>query len=307
MKLSGVRAGMPAVAFTMLLIAGCASQPPGLLAPAAAHAAPVVHQIKPSATHTAITRFDDPHYVAFEPARDSADAPLVLFMAGTGGKPRELAFFPQLLRAGMRVVSISYNTREAIQQVCPRYPDPDCAAKVRAKRLYGTNTIDVIDDEPMDAIVPRLVWLLETLQRTHPGEGWNRYLDNGRVNWSRVIVTGQSQGAGMAAFIAQEQRVARAVLFSSPWDSYGAPPVLAPWLSRASATPPARWFAGYHGKENTAALLARTYAALRIPADHIRVWTAEPESLNGPNPYHGVGISRFNPPQHIAFMFGLGG
>ncbi len=291
-------------------MAGCASQQPENGGPAAtASPLPVVHHVKPSVTvsanQPAITRFDDPHYVAFDPARDRADAPLVLFMAGTGGKPRELAFFPQLLKSGQRVISISYNTREAIQQVCPRHPDPDCAAKVRARRLYGTNTIDVIDDEPQDAIVPRLVWLLQTLQRVHPAEGWGRYLDNGRVNWPRVIVTGQSQGAGMAAFLAQEQRVARAVLFSSPWDSYGAPPVLAQWLSRPSATPPALWFGGYHGRENTAALLARAYAALRIPADHLRVWTAEPESLNGPNPYHGVGISRFNPPQNIAFMFGL--
>ena len=49
------------------------------------------------------------------------------------------------------------------------------------------------------------------------------------------------------------------------------------------------------------------YAALQIPTNNIRVWTAEPESLNGGNPYHGVGVSRFNPPDNIAFMFGLGG
>jgi predicted esterase len=273
--------------------------------PTAPPRVPLVRNIAPSATHTAIKRIDDPHYVALDPARESAEPPLVLFMAGTGGKPRELTFFPQLLRAGMRVISITYNTREAIQQVCPRHPDVDCAAKVRTKRLTGANTIDAIDDEPADAIVPRLVWLLEYLHRAHPAEHWDRYLDNGRVNWSRVIVTGQSQGAGMAAFIAQEQRVARAVLFSSPWDSAGAPPVLASWLARPSATPPEKWFGGYHSKENTAALLARSYAALRIPPNHIRIWTAEPESLDGPNPYHGVGVSRFNTPQNIAFLFGL--
>jgi predicted esterase len=313
LRLVALRAGLLVAVIAQPVLAGCVAASPGSVAPATAKPAlpesavsvPVVHQIKPSVTHAAIARLDDPHYVAFDPAHDRADAPLVLFMAGTGGKPRDMFIFPQLLRAGMRVVSISYNTREAIQQVCPRHPDPDCAAKVRAKRLYGTNTIDVIDDEPVDAIVPRLVWLLEYLQRVYPSEGWNRYLDNGRMNWSRVIVTGQSQGAGMAAYIAQEHRVARAVLFSSPWDSYGAPPVLAPWLSRPSATPPALWFGGYHGKENTAALMSRTYAALRIPADHIRVWTAEPDALNGPNPYHGVGISRFNLSQNIAFMFGI--
>ncbi len=273
-------------------------------------------QVTPSATQSTITRFNEPHYVAFDSSfatkDDRADAPLVLFMAGTGGKPRELPFFPALLRAGHRVISITYNTAEAIQQVCPTNPDTECAAKAREKRLYGTNTINVIDDEPQDAIVPRLTWLLKHLDREYPNEKWGRYLGaNGEgINWSRVIVTGQSQGAGMAAYLAQKHVVARAVLFSSPWDSYGergSPPTLAPWLSRPHATPASRWYAGYHGKENTAPLIARCYAALRIPQANVRVWTAEPASLNGQNPYHGVGISRANPPENIAFMFGLAG
>ena len=230
---------------------------------------------------------------------------MVLFMAGTSGKPREMPFFPALLQAGHRVISIAYNTGEAIQQVCPANPDAECAAKTRQKRLYGTNTIAVIDDEPQDAIVLRLIWLLKYLDREYPAEKWGRYLAGAGVNWRRVIVSGQSQGAGMAAYLAQDHVVARAVLFSSPWDSYGRPPTLAPWLSRPSATPLSRWFAAYHGKENTARLIARAYAALRIPDANVRVWTTEPAALNGPNPYHGVGISRVNPAENIAFMFGL--
>ncbi len=295
------------------LFAGCSSVPVELPLKVESGRASSVRQISPSATNSTITRFNDPHYVVLDPMHDRADAPLVLFMAGTGGKPREMPFFPALLRAGHRVISIAYNTGEAIQQVCPANPDTDCAAKTRQKRLYGTNTIDVIDDEPQDAIVPRLVWLLKYLDREYPGEKWSRYLvsDGGDgINWSRVIVTGQSQGAGMAAYLAQDYAVARAVLFSSPWDSYGGrgrPPTLAPWLSRPSATPLSRWYAGYHGKENTAPLIARCYAALRIPQANVRVWTAEPAAMNGQNPYHGVGISRVNPLENFAFMFGLTG
>ncbi|MBL8524698.1 MAG: hypothetical protein JNN20_13490 [Betaproteobacteria bacterium] len=297
--------------FAAISLAGCSSAPVELPAKPASERAASSHQTSrqalPSATNRDITRFNDPHYIAIDPAHDRADAPLVLFMAGTGGKPRDMPFFPALLRAGHRVISITYNTGEAIQQVCPANPDTECAAKTRAKRLYGTNTINVIDDEPQDAIVPRLVWLLQYLDREYPAEKWGRYLDRtGKVVWSNVIVTGQSQGAGMAAYLAQEHTVARAVLFSSPWDSYGRPPTLAPWLSRTSATPLSRWYGGYHGKENTAALLGRAYAALRIPPANIRVWTAEPASMNGPNPYHGVGVSRLNSAENFAFMFGLG-
>ena len=293
------------VLLASFLIASCSTPPAETTAKAATDRPALSRSILPSATQPTITRFNDPHYIALNPAHDRADAPLVLFMAGTSGKPREMPFFPALLQAGHRVISIAYNTGEAIQQVCPANPDTECAAKTRQKRLYGTNTIAVIDDEPQDAIVPRLIWLLKYLDREYPAEKWGRYLAGEGVNWSRVIVSGQSQGAGMAAYLAQDHVVARAVLFSSPWDSYGRPPTLAPWLSRPSATPLSRWFAAYHGKENTARLIARAYAALRIPEANVRVWTTEPAALNGPNPYHGVGISRVNGAEKIAFMFGL--
>lgn len=292
-----------------LWFAGCTTAPVEPAKSVAAERPVTSRSVLPSLTQASITRFNEPHYVAIDPARDRADAPLVLFMAGTGGKPREMAFFPALVRAGHRVISITYNTGEAIQQVCPANPDPECAGKARQKRLYGVITIDVIDDAPQDAIVPRLVWLLIYLDREFPLERWNRFLANDNIDWRRVVVTGQSQGAGMAAYLAKEHSVARAVLFSSPWDSYGGKggqlPALAPWLSRPSATPASRWYGAYHGKENTAPLIARAYAALGIPAANVCVWTAEPANANGPNPYHGVGISRINSPENFAFMFGL--
>ena len=41
---------------------------------------------------------------------------------------------------------------------------------------YGDNAINVIDDVPTDAIVPRLVKLLPHLNREYPDEKWHRYL-----------------------------------------------------------------------------------------------------------------------------------
>jgi hypothetical protein len=52
------------------------------------------------------------------------------------------------------------------------------------------------------------------------------------------------------------------------------------------ATPPDRWFGAYHQKENTTSLLARSYKALGVPADHIRIFTLEPHVKTGTNPYH---------------------
>lgn len=91
-----------------------------------------------------------------------------------------------------------------------------------------------------ETIVNRLVKLLSYLQEHDAPRRWDGYLLNGEPNWSRIVVSGLSQGAGMAAYIAKRKAVARAVLFSSPWDFMGASRQLAPWISEPSATPPDR-------------------------------------------------------------------
>lgn len=86
------------------------------------------------------------------------------------------------------------------------------------------------------------------------------------------------------------------VLFSSPWDFTGDDRRPAPWLSQPSATPMDRWYAEYHARENTVPLLKRAYAALQIPADHIRIFNRDiPDRFsraaqNSPNPFHGLTV-----------------
>jgi hypothetical protein len=62
---------------------------------------------------------------------------------------------------------------------------------------------------------------------------------------------------------------------------------LAPWVfDGPGATPADQWFGAYHKKEQTAALIAQAYKALKIPEAHVRVFTLEPSRMIGPNPYH---------------------
>ena len=84
---------------------------------------------------------------------------------------------------------------------------------------------------------------------------------------------------------------------SSPWDfvvSNGKIQMLAPWLATPPQTPSDRWFGGYHERENQASLLAKSYAALRILPQNIRVFKGDlPPSLGGKkdaNPFHGEGL-----------------
>jgi pimeloyl-ACP methyl ester carboxylesterase len=246
----------------------------------------VTYRVVPHTTDSAIERFDEPHYVVFN--RDgSSPATLLVFMSGTGGQPAAMSDFLTIAaEQGYRVVSLAYNDQPAVVGICPRDPNPACSAEVRQRRIFGDPVTRRIDDTPAESIVNRLAKLLTTLDREHPAEKWDQYLDGGAPRWERIAVAGHSQGAGMAAFIAQRQRVARVILFSSPWDFFGRRQ-LAPWiLAGPGVTPPDAWFAAYHKKENTADLLAESYKALRIPREHIRVFTLEPSRVVGPNPYH---------------------
>jgi predicted esterase len=247
----------------------------------------VIYRIAPSSIDSSVHRFDAPNLVVFD-RTVAPDAPLLLFLPGTGGRPDNTSDFAAVAaRQGYRVVGLAYVDEPAVQQLCPREPDPDCAEKVRRKRIYGDDVTGLIDDRPNESIVSRLTALLVALDRAHPAEGWSRYLSDGKPDWTRIAVSGLSQGAGMAAYIAQRTGVARVILFSSPWDNYGRLRTLAPWVRRGhGATPAERWYAAYHRNENTADLIGRAYAALQIPHDHIHVFSLEPARRVSANPYH---------------------
>lgn len=60
-------------------------------------------------------------------------------------------------------------------------------------------------------------------------------------------------------------------------------------MADPSATPPDRWFAEYHRRENRAALIAHAYEVLRIPASNIRVFDLDVLAnaiVKGDNPFH---------------------
>lgn len=268
----------------------------------------LMREIVPSSIDSRVAAFDEPNVVLIDKATP-ADRPLVVFFSGTKGRPKNAM---DLLRfaagRGYRVVGLEYDDVPAVQQLCPSDPDPVCAAAFRAMRVFGEGgPASPVTNPPEETIVARLSALLKMLDKQYPDESWGSYLEAGAPRWSRIIVCGLSQGAGMAAFIAKRTLVARAVLFSSPWDYTGLDQTPAPWLSAPSATPPDRWFAAYHRREKTAEAIQRAYAALRIPADHVFAFDRDlPPALarRGPNPFHPSTIKDTGYAPEWAEMFG---
>ncbi|MDT0595239.1 BPSS1187 family protein [Glaciecola petra] len=142
------------------------------------------------------------------------------------------------------------------------------AEKFRTQRVFGTQLLPLIPDQPQDAIINRFEKLLSYLIQFDKKGHWDKFLVNGRINWKKIIVAGQSQGGGMAAFIAKKIVVNKIITFSGGWD-FSARPAIANWYHNESVTPAKDWFGVYHSQEPMADIINNTYNAMAIPEEHI--------------------------------------
>ena len=266
--------------------------------------------IKPSLTNPEIKQFDDQHFITYRKSDIGISQPLLVFLPGTTGvPPGPLPFLRTAANHGYRVISLDYNDIPSVTTVC-HDREPACSAEMRHMRIYGNTQMGLdIDNSRPEAIVERLYKLLQYLDTHYPDQGWHHYFDRNGMVWSNIALAGQSQGAGMAAFIGKQKIVNRIILFSSPWDFTSAPRrerTLAPWIGRPATTPLDRWFGGYNAHEETADLLARSYALLQIPPEHIRVFNQPlPDNIppDAKNPYHTQGVGNpFFRPDWIFFL-----
>lgn len=245
--------------------------------------------VAPQATDSRLAADQPPHWVVYDP---TVAEPLLVWLPGTHGRPAD---GPKvLLRAmrdsGYRVIGLSYLNGDAVGQVCVGArlrSHRGCAAAMRQQRVWGDASGAPIADRPEDAIVPRLTRLLKHLVEQDPGGQWASYLDGDEPRWSRIVLAGQSQGGGMAAFIAKTLAVAGVLDFSGGWD-FEAKGELAAWYRRPSATPPERWHATYHVQEGAADLLARSYRDLGIPPAQVHALDLPLRPGGQP---HGEGIA----------------
>jgi hypothetical protein len=183
-----------------------------------------------------------------------------------------------------------YDNGVSVPVTCGPQADPACSDRFREKRIFGDGVSSEIDDLPAESVVNRLVKLLEYLDANFSNEGWGQYLDHGQPKWSQIAVSGHSQGGGVAAYIAKKRLVYRVINLSGAWDRVETTKQWAQWILSPSATPMDRWYCAYHAKESRADAMKLAYAALKVPPDHIRVLTLEPDPANkmpkGADVYH---------------------
>ena len=256
--------------------------------------------VNPSLTNPAIYYWDTSHVVYYDSGIKSNK--ILLWLAGTNGIPLNVPvdFFNTALSQGYRIVALSYITVPAIAQVCVGDvldSDIDCAARFRQRRIYGDNDFSLIRDEPQDAIIPRFFKLLQWLEKNDADGNWSQYINTkeSKPMWNKIVIAGQSQGGGMAAFIGQHETLAGVISFSGGWDySNSKEKKIAAWYFNKAQTPLKNWYVTYHVNEMAAKQLKEISTSLKVPETHIfaldKPLLNENASKERTNPYHGDGI-----------------
>lgn len=232
--------------------------------------------IFPQATDPAIDDWLEPHVVYFDPGVSPRDL-LFVHLPGSFGVPENSRLILQeVARQGVPAIGLRYPNSWTVARLCRGSPDPACHERVRREILDGEDRTPLVMVTPANSIQHRLLSLLRYLSARYPSEGWERFFEGGELDWSKIVVSGHSQGGGHAAFIAKVKEVARVIMFASPGDrSQGQP---APWLRGPHVTPTERYFGFSHRRDRGWPSFEESWKALGLDAFGL------PHSVDGADP-----------------------
>ena len=163
---------------------------------------------------------------------------LFVFLGGTGSSTtsyRRISEFAADI--GFDVINLSYPNTVAAASL-RNASDNLAFDKYRQEICYGTTISDFVTVDSLNSIHTRAVKLLNYLHEIYPDQLWNQYLlDSNELDWSKIIISGHSQGAGHASYLAKFNQAERVIMFSGPNDYSDHFDRPANWLRLPSETP----------------------------------------------------------------------
>lgn len=215
------------------------------------------------------------HY-ALEPAMPRKGA-LVVYLSSSIATPAMQIAEPQqnvysaAAARGFHLISLVHENQQVLGVACR---NAACYGATRKTVILGRYQQGAITGlrmiEEHQGVVARLEAALKTLAASRPGAGWDAFLSNPsaaepsqRIDWSRVIAVGHSQGGGHAAYLGKLFPLRRVVQLSSTCD-LDPNDLPAPWTAASEpwATSPATSFVGFAAMSGDS-----------ICPGHVAVWT----------------------------------
>ena len=229
------------------------------------------YAVSPPATDPNIDLYTDNHFAEINAGLPQQDLLLVNF-PGTSGRPfGSRKILREAANHGIRAIGLMYPNDLIVFQLCGL--DKPCYEQVRLEVLDGIDRTSVVDISPANAIVNRLVKLLEYLDEQHPADGWGTFLDGNQPRWAAIVFSGHSQGGLYAALSAREHLVSGVGLIANGCDLINNQP--APWLSAPHQTPSARYY-GFLHDQDTIAQPQLCWDVLGVPGTLVDVDTTPP-------------------------------
>lgn len=199
--------------------------------------------ITPNTIDPAYPTTDDSNYVAVNLSVTSNNK-LLVFLPGTGARTKNYLLFPNLAAdLGYHCISLSYpNGYPTVASLCSGSTDTNCYHDIRQEVCYGTDVSSNITVDTLNSINTRLIKTLNYLDSIYPTQGWGIYLSGGNPVWSKIAVSGHSQGGGHALYLAKTRPCERMIMFAGADDysNYYSQP--ANWIHYPSLTPVSKFF-----------------------------------------------------------------
>jgi hypothetical protein len=172
------------------------------------------YYIAPKVTDATITTALSNHFASVQTGGTLKNV-LYLFFPGTNRNPTNCrATTEKAASLGYHSIGLMYDNLVAGNPLCSATGDITCHSRARLEVIDGVNRHPSVNVNTANSLINRLTKLLVYLNKTRPTHGWGQYLLNGKPNWSKIIVSGHSQGGAIAGVIGRHYPIKKVVMIS---------------------------------------------------------------------------------------------
>lgn len=173
-----------------------------------------VYYIAPKTTDANITTHLSNHYASVQSGAVLRNV-LYVWLPGSYRNPtNSKATTQNAASIGFHSIGLMYPNTAMGNSTCRGTGDITCHSRFRREVIDGIDRHPSVSVNAANSVLNRLTKLLVYLHKTYPTQGWGQYLLNGKPNWSKIILSGHSQGEATAGVMGKYYAVKKVIMIS---------------------------------------------------------------------------------------------